>query len=177
MIFLRALGTAEIDTGTVTLTPSQEIVFAAALYLIVERGKSVSRNLLASLLWPRIAESTRAHRLRQTIHQLKKLGIAIDADRDVIRLAENSAQSDISDFSDKDFPICEKRGFGFLPGYNPSFSGSFQDWVDTVRQREHSTLTQTLLSMLQLARDCGKWTEVERIAGHCLSLDEYNEAA
>jgi DNA-binding SARP family transcriptional activator len=74
MIFLRALGTAEIDTGTVTLTPSQEIVFAAALYLIVERGKPVSRNLIASLLWPRVAETARSHRLRQTLLQLKKVG-------------------------------------------------------------------------------------------------------
>jgi hypothetical protein len=31
--------------------------------------------------------------------------------------------------------------------------------------------------MLQLARDCGKWSEVERISGHCLSLDAYNETA
>jgi DNA-binding SARP family transcriptional activator len=177
MIFLRALGTAEIDTGVVTLTPSQEIVFAAALYLIVERGKPVSRNLVASLLWPMVAESARAHRLRQTIHQLKKLGIAIDANRDVVRLAENGAQSDISSFSDKDFHLCERRGFEFLPGYNPSFSEPFQDWVDTVRQREHAMVTQTLLSMLQLARDCGKWSEVERISGHCLSLDTYNETA
>ena len=50
MIVLRALGTAEIDTGVATLTPSQEIVFAAALYLIIERGKRVSRARLASLL-------------------------------------------------------------------------------------------------------------------------------
>jgi DNA-binding SARP family transcriptional activator len=177
MIFLRALGTAEIDTRVATLTPSQEIVFAAALYLIVERGKPVSRNLIASLLWPRVPESARAHRLRQTILQLKKLGIAIHADRDVLRLKENDAQSDIGSFSDKDFPLCEKRGLEFLPGYNPSFSEPFQDWVDTVRQREHSMLTQTLLSMLQLARDCGKWSEVERISGHCLSLDAYNESA
>lgn len=71
MIVLRALGTAEIDTGVTTLTPSQEIVFAAALYLILERGKRVSRARLASLLWPRVAEKARAHRLRQTILQLK----------------------------------------------------------------------------------------------------------
>src|ERR1700681_4607942 len=137
MIFLRALGTAEIDTGTVTLTPSQEIVFAAALYLIVERGRPVSRNRIASLLWPRVAESARAHRLRQTIHQLKKLGIAIDADRDVLRFAENGAQSDISSFSDEDYPLYERRGFEFLPGYNPTFSEPFLDWVDAVRQREN----------------------------------------
>jgi DNA-binding SARP family transcriptional activator len=50
MIVLCALGKAEIDTGVAALTPSQEMVFAAALYLILERGKSVSRKRLASLL-------------------------------------------------------------------------------------------------------------------------------
>ena len=56
MIVLRALGNAEIETAVTTLTPSQEIVFAAALYLVLERGKRVSRARLASLLWPRVAE-------------------------------------------------------------------------------------------------------------------------
>jgi len=65
MIVLRALGTAEIDTGVATLTPSQEIAFAAALYLILEGGKNVSRKRLASLLWPRVPEKARMHRLRQ----------------------------------------------------------------------------------------------------------------
>ncbi|MGH7602923.1 MAG: hypothetical protein ACRENK_02875, partial [Gemmatimonadaceae bacterium] len=77
MIVLRALGTAEIDTGVSTLTPSQEIVFAAALYLILERGKRVSRAHLAAMLWPGAPDQARAHRLRQTIFQLKKLGILV----------------------------------------------------------------------------------------------------
>jgi DNA-binding SARP family transcriptional activator len=82
MIELRSLGTAEIDTGTSTLTPSQEIVFGAALYLILERGNHISRKHLASLLWPAVPEKARAHRLRQTILQLKKLGLTVKADRD-----------------------------------------------------------------------------------------------
>ena len=55
MIELHSLGTAEINTGSTTITPSQTIVFAACLYLIMERGKPVSRATLASLLWPRAA--------------------------------------------------------------------------------------------------------------------------
>ena len=70
MIELRSLGAAEIRTGSATLTPAQEIVFAAALYLIIERGKTLSRSKLMSLLWPDIDPSAQSHRLRQTIYQL-----------------------------------------------------------------------------------------------------------
>src|SRR6266516_5105191 len=97
MIVLRALGTAEIETEVTTLTPSQEIVFAAALYLILERGKRVSRAALASLLWPQVPEKSRAHRLRQTILQLKKLGLTVRADRTGLFLSHEAAQPDIAD--------------------------------------------------------------------------------
>src|SRR5947208_7488184 len=95
MIELRALGTAEIHTGSATLTPSQEVVFAAALYLILERGTSVSRRHLSSLLWPEAPEKVRAHRLRQTLHQLKKLGVSVRADRYKL---EFSKQASFCDF-------------------------------------------------------------------------------
>jgi len=178
MIVLRALGNAEIDTGVATLTPSQEMVFAAALYLILERGKRVSRARLAVLLWPGVVDKARAHRLRQTILQLKKLGITVRADRDVLQLAKDGAQSDVDDFSERALILSEMPGFlEFLPGYNPGFSEEFRDWVDTVRQQAHSELTKALLSMLRVARDSGCWTDVERISGYCLTLDAYNEAA
>jgi DNA-binding SARP family transcriptional activator len=178
MIVLRALGNAEIDTGVATLTPAREIVFAASLYLILERGKRVSRARLAALLWPNVDEKARAHRLRQTILQIKKLGITVSADRDVLQLAKDCSQSDVDDFSDQIVILSEKPGFlEFLPGYNPGFSEAFRDWVDTVRQHAHSALTQALLCMLRAARDSGSWTDVERISSHCLALDAYNEAA
>src|ERR1700682_6220418 len=104
MIVLRALGMAEIETGVTTLTPSQEIVFAAALYLVLERGKRVSRARLASLLWPRVPEKARAHRLRQTVLQLKKLGIMVKADRDNLQLSEFDARSDIEDLEGTEVP-------------------------------------------------------------------------
>ena len=85
MTMLRALGSAEIETGVTTLTPSQGILFAAALYLILERGRPVSRARLASILWPLVAEEGRAHRLRQTILRLKKVGFVVTADRNTLQ--------------------------------------------------------------------------------------------
>src|SRR6266568_7751001 len=178
MIVLRALGTAEIETDVTTLTPSQEIVFAASLYLILERGKHVTRARLASILWPRVPEKIRSHRLRQTVLQLKKLGIGVRADRTVLELSRYDARTDIDDLS-AGMPLnsASPTGVEFLPGYDPQFSAAFRDWTDTARESAHSALTRMLLVSLQAARECGNWIEVERLACTCLSLDAYNEAA
>ena len=178
MIVLRALGTAEIDTGVTTLTPSQEIVFAAALYLILERGKRVSRTRLASLLWPRVPEKARAHRLRQTILQLKKLGIMTWADRDNLQLSQYDARSDIDDLAKPD-PAAALRhdSLEFLPGYSPRLSESLRDWVDTKRSEAHGSATSILVHELERLRLQADWPSVEKAAAKCLSLDGYNETA
>src|SRR5712691_3307948 len=143
MSMLRALGNAEIDTGVATLTPSQEMVFAAALYLILERGKHVSRTGLASLLWPRVAEKVRAHRLRQTILQLKKLGIIVRADRDKLQIGQNDLRSDVDELIPfEPSGTLEPEAFEFLPGYKACFSEPYRDWVDAQREETHAMLTR-----------------------------------
>src|SRR5205814_1624818 len=177
VIVLRALGTAEIETPVTTVTPSREIVFATALFLVVERGKRVSRAHLASLLWPRVPEKARAHRLRQTLHQLKKLGITVLADRNILSLNKENVRSDVDRISDKHLASSETiELLEFLPGYVPRFSEGFQDWVDMVRENTYAALTVGLLSALRTARDSGNWVNVERISAQCLRLDAYNEA-
>jgi DNA-binding SARP family transcriptional activator len=178
MIVLRALGTAEIDTGVTTLTPSQEIVFAAALYLILERGKRVSRARLASLLWPRVPEKARSHRLRQTILQLKKLGIMVRADRDNLQLSRYDARTDLDDLSAPDpAPVLRHDSLEFLPGYNPRLSESLRDWVDSKRDEVHAAATRILVHELERLRLQADWLSVENTAAKCLSLDGYNETA
>ncbi|HEY8832683.1 MAG TPA: hypothetical protein VIM21_09225, partial [Gemmatimonadaceae bacterium] len=165
MIVLRALGTAEIDTGRTTLTPSQEIVFAAALYLILERGKRVSRARLASLLWPRAPEKTRAHRLRQTILQLKKLGVMVRADRDNLQLPEFDAMSDIEELSAPDLAsVLSKDSLEFLPGYSPRLSESLREWIDGQRERIQGLATRRLVEGLSGARQKGDWSTSEQLA-------------
>src|ERR1700687_382653 len=176
MIVLRALGTSEIGTGVTTLTPSQEIAFAAALYLIIERGKRVSRGRLASLLWPRVLEKGRAHRLRQTILQLKKLGIMVEADRGSLQLSQFDARSDIDDLAGADIGVViRKDSLEFLPGYSPRLSEPFRDWVDTQRDQSHAVATRRLVEGLNSARQRGDWATCERLAWHCRKLDPFNE--
>jgi len=178
MIELRSLGTAEIRTHCATITPAQEIVFAAALYLIVERGRSVSRSKLMSLLWPDIEPAARSHRLRQTIYQLKTLGIVPRSDRQVLMLPRDKVQSDIEDSSIA-AAISGNRNIAleFLPGYHPQHSDAFEGWLDSVRENVHSRLSRALVTALANARNGCNWVDVERIAAHCIHLDPYNEAA
>jgi hypothetical protein len=153
-------------------------VFAAALYLILERGKRVSRARLASLLWPRVPEKVRAHRLRQTVLQLKKLGIMLRADRDNLELSEFDARSDIEALFDSDLGhVLTKDSLEFLPGYGPRLSESLREWVDFRRAEVHAAATKLLVSELERSRLQADWRSVERTAAKCLSLDAYNETA
>ena len=178
MITLHALGNAEIKTSVTTLTPSQEIVFAAALYLILERGQRVSRTRLASVLWPRAAQKVGAHRLRQTILQLKKLGIVVQADRNNLQLLQHDACSDVDSLFRTSASLPSDAPSGeFLPGYAPRCSESFRDWVDTKREQIHNALTGILVRDLERARLKGDWIGVENISSRCLVLDAFNETA
>ena len=178
VIVLRALGTAEIETGVTTLTPSQEMVFAAALYLVLERGKRVSRVRLASLLWPHVVEKTRAHRMRQTILQLKKLGITVSADRDSLQIAQDDARTDIDEFFAGDAARTLRRdSLEFLPGYNPRLADGFGDWVDAQRAEISARATHLFVRELERARLQADWSSVEKIAARIMSLDPFNEVA
>ena len=178
MIVLRALGTAEIDTGVATLTPSQEIAFAAALYLILEGGKNVSRKRLASLLWPRVPEKARMHRLRQTILQLKKVGFIVTADRNNLGCSLTDPSTDITELAGTDADaLASHASLEFLPGYSPAFSDAFRDWVDGQREEAHAQITSRLLTGLNSARTRGDWSACDRFARQCRKLDPFNESA
>lgn len=178
MIVLRALGNAEIDTGLAKLTPSQEMVFAAALYLILERGKNVSRQHLASLLWPQVAEKARSHRLRQTILQLKKVGFTVTADRNNLEYSREDHRSDVAEVTGTAADmLAADASLGFMPGYSPTFSESFRDWVDGQREEANAHMTRRLVTELNAARTKGDWVACDRFARQCLKLDPLNESA
>lgn len=178
MVELLALGTAQIRTNCATVTPTQEVAFAAALYLIVERGKPLTRAKVKSLLWPDIEPSVRSHRLRQTIYQLKALGLTVRSNREALTLPREGVRSDIDDLSSTaEWGSEQTRNLEFLPGYHPQHSGAFEAWLDGVRENVHAALTRALIGDLRDARNACRWLDVERIAGQCLQLDPYNEAA
>src|SRR5687768_4618622 len=177
MLELRALGNAEIQTDVAILTPSQEIVFASALYLVLERERRVSRSSLAELIWPSVDPSARAHRLRQTLLQLKKLGFPVSADRDRVSLATREIRTDIDHIEVSGNGAFEHQALEFLPGYSPPFSEPFRDWVDRKRSEINSQSSRALLALLSVERSRADWHSVERIARGILRLDPFNESA
>lgn len=178
MLELRALGYAEIVTDVTTLTPSREIIFGSALYLLLERDRRISRTGLAELLWPSIDVSARGHRLRQTLLQLKKLGFPVEANREWIQLSATQATIDFESGRLKEFVANSNGGvLEFLPGYSPRFSESFRDWLDTKRTHINSCSARTLIVLMNHARSGGNWTVVEKLARSSLQLDPLNETA
>ena len=154
------------------------MVFATTLYLLLERGKRVSRSHLASLLWPEVPEKARAHRLRQTILQLKKLGIVAVADRDTVQISREDTRSDIDEFFVEDAAVALRRdSLDFLPGYNPHLADAFDDWIEARRAEIHEKATELFVRELERVRLQADWSSVERISAKILSLDSFNEAA
>jgi len=176
MIEFRALGNAQIVTDIAVLTPAQPVVFAAAIYLILHREKPTPRSALVELIWPEIDSVSGAHRLRQTLLQLKKLGLKIRASRDSVILDE-SVTSDASPAGIESVIDDDRQSVAFLPGYNPQFSTSFANWLDTVRNEFQAATVEALVHGVQRARSQGNWTRVDRLARRCLTLDPFNEEA
>jgi DNA-binding SARP family transcriptional activator len=178
LISLRALGTAEIVTETDKLTPLQEIVFAAGLYLFLEQSKPVTRAKLAEALWPGIPDTARQHRLRQTILQLKHAGIPLDANRETISLRAGARKSDLDVLFIHDAgDIDAVESLNFLPGYAPGFSRPFSDWLDAKRSEVSAASSRLLINEIRRARGRGDWLRVERLALKCMEIDPFNEEA
>ena len=72
-IRLFVLGDARIETPVGVIEPTAELVFATALYLILERKEPVSRRKLERVLWPGAEKTVASHRLRQTLLKLSKI--------------------------------------------------------------------------------------------------------
>src|ERR1043166_3643752 len=78
MLRLRTIGEVSVEVGSTVIDSSSPHALAALFYLIVERGKQVSRKTLADLLFPDADEQSAMHSLRQLIYRLRKLGAPIE---------------------------------------------------------------------------------------------------
>lgn len=177
VITLHALGSCVIQTPRERLTPNHEVVFAAALYLILERGKRVARTTLENLLWPELANSDTAHhRLRQTLLKMKQAGIPINSDRISLFLPIDSCEVDaevllIGNLAEE-LPLV-----GFLSDYVPVISVDYSHWLDERKRQTNTALVRRLLEQIESARATGAWSRVEILASHCMVIDPFNDEA
>ncbi len=180
MIVLHTLGAVAIRVGTRKVLPSATRAFGALLFLTVERRRAVPRNELQSLLFPGQRDATAGHNLRQLLYRVRGLGAPVAAMETGVVLAEDEVHDDFT-------PLCDGTALtpdavkavsdGVLPGYAPSFSKPFTEWVERQRARIQNSVLRRFASELSALRSAGRWRDIEPIARACLSLDPLNEEA
>jgi DNA-binding SARP family transcriptional activator len=179
MIYLHTLGDALIRVGEKDIRPTAPLVFAALLYLGMERGRRVPRTALQELLFPDADERSGAHSLRQLLYKLRQLGAPIEADAAAVSLSATTIEDDSSanwQF-DNDVDFVNQLSLGLLPGYQPSLSPGFDRWLEDLRTTAATRIRTFLVTTLSRARDTGDQTEVGRIASALLKVDPLNEEA
>lgn len=179
-IRLFVLGDARIETPVATIEPRAEIVFATALYLIMERHHPVTRGTLANILWPSCSRESTSHRLRQTLHKLRHVGVPVLASGKLaVALGQCSITTDYDSVSAQQ--VFQERvaadSLTILPAYEPRFSPVFLEWLDEKRREKYSAFTPMLLDAIKKHRATGEWQRVELFSSALLRISPYNEEA
>jgi DNA-binding SARP family transcriptional activator len=185
VIQLNTLGDAFIRVGNREVRPTSPAVFAALLYLGVERGKRVPRAALQELLFPETDERSGAHSLRQLLYKLRQLGATVQTEGDVVWLAAEDVSDDYSapvhtngngNGSGNGNGNGHSRG-GFLASYMPKVSAAFDEWLESRRATIGVKQRRDLIKQMLARRDAADWPSVERIAQEVLASDPFNEEA
>ena len=179
-ILLRAIGNCVIETATARITPRQTIVFAAALFLILNRHRKVVRNAIEQVLWPSLHNCGRAHhRLRQTVLVLKEAGFPVHRENGFLVIAHPVT----TDFDELLSPSQETPSipipncFEVLPEFTPNLSVEYSHWLDERKSEIHANLVRFILKHIRIARNRGEWARVEDLTRMCGSIDPFNEEA
>lgn len=178
MVVLHALGECVIRTALATITPRADIGFALATRLIAERGKRVSRQSLLALFWPASPASSSAHALSEALHKLRLKGLPVRADdTNCVWVAREAVSTDIERLATEPPRALVDRDLTILPGYSPSVSAGFDDWLDDWRLELRHNLVAGLANATERAEEEGDGRTVMRLAEQLLKLDPGNEAA
>jgi DNA-binding SARP family transcriptional activator len=180
MVFVRTFGSASIDAETAHLTPSSVRKFAFCLYLWAERGRSITRATLHDLIFPEQTSTNARHSIREQVYKFRKLGARIASDDETVELVPESLQADYSDLLQQDRPTLEQLNAaegGFLPGYAPTLSEAFTEWLEGFRRRATLELTRVFVAELNRARRVSDWTIAGAAARAILALDPMHEEA
>jgi len=188
MIRLRSLGECLIEVGDTRVTPAAGTVFATALYLVLEGGRSaqggraIARRELVDVLWADADDRRAQQRLRQTLYRLNAMGAALRSDGAHVVLPARSVSNDCAALLDvADGTDVEQLADGilgpFLPGYAPRLSARFTDWLEQQRDLVTAALRRVLVNGMVSKRERGEWQAAEALALRCLALDPLNEEA
>ncbi len=180
MIHLHTLGDALIRVGDREIRPTSPMVFAALLYLGLERGQRVPRSALQELLFPDADERSGAHSLRQLLYKLRQLGAPIDADAGSVSVRREDVHHDAAAevaVATGNLGGLERYAHGLLPDYAPAVSPEYDAWLEQKRETMLADIRRGLVAAMCSSREAVNWQAVERLAHVILELDPFNEEA
>src|SRR5687767_8492811 len=177
MIHLHTLGDSLITVGEKDIRPTAPLLFAALLYLGMERGRRVPRTALQGLLFPKSDERSGAHSLRQLLYKLRQLGAPIEVDTTTASIRPEH----VSDDSTAELSVTNGHlagiALGFLPDYAPKLSDRYDEWVENRRASVAAHIRRQLVAAMGKSREALKWADVDRFARLILAIDPLNEEA
>ena len=179
-IRLKAMGATQITTPRAVIEPSAELVFATALYLLLERRDVTPRRLLHEMLWPDASDETGSHRLRQTLFKLRKLGFPVESEgKSRLQLVATQVMIDYeeADLITTSSDFDQRLGQPILAGFEPLFSWRYAEWLDRRKAKITTHLTRVLLATIGRFRLAGNWSSVETLSRSLLQYSSDNEEA
>ena len=180
MVTLRALGESVIEIGEVRIGPDAEIIFALLTYLIIERGRPISRGELLEMFWPGQEDGKAGHCLRQAIYKLRRMGVPVVTRPDGYLLPAHAAAADVDNLAEVNRKLLSNGGNStpdVLPTQTLVSSALYIRWVDKLRERGGAIIRRAALARLSEARRGNHWPEAMRCAQQCLHVDPLNEEA
>jgi DNA-binding SARP family transcriptional activator len=179
MIRLHTIGPIAVQVGDTPVPPSNDLIVAALLFLVVNRGKRVSRREFAQMFFPN-ANGEKAHSGRQLVYRLRQLGIDIVGDSTTISLPESEAQWDVDCLLARGTALptdLEALQSGYLADYRPRQSAEFSKWIDEHRDEVSGKCRALLVRQIQSVRARKDFRSLGDIARACLAVDPLNEEA
>ncbi|MGH7476313.1 MAG: ATP-binding protein [Longimicrobiales bacterium] len=170
MLYVRALGLAELNWDGSSLAFSSRKAEALLFYLALTPVEFHSRDQLASLLWPRASDpSLSRHALSQALYVIRRttnsrvvavqgrgIKIAVPVESDLCRVTAGIKQRDIE-------PIRREYGL-LLPGLEVADAWPFDNWREAAARRLERGAQRCIRSHLRSLCVEGRWTDVLEIA-------------
>src|SRR5262245_21005833 len=149
MILVRALGRCVIQVEDTAVTADSEVVFGLLLYLTVHAGRPVARRTLVDLFWPTADDRRARHCLRQTIYRLRGLRVPLRTTAATVTLSADVVARDVDalELQITSGDIQPAPG-PCLPGYAPTFSAAFAEWVERERGLVHANLRRVFMGAI-----------------------------
>lgn len=179
-LVLRTFGTTSITAGPHVFVPGAGRNFAILLVLALRREEKTVRKWLQALLFPGVEEQNARHSLRQQIYELRKKGIRIESEGELLWIPVEDVEADYTELlhpGPKRDAHIDGLARGLLAIEGSAYGELLDRWLDEQRELIASQLRRALVGELALAQQKFEWGRIECLARAILATDSLNEEA